>query len=78
MNTVPVFGSTVMYQIQTLVPDRPRHPSSSQVSWPTSPSWGTVWNSHSFRPVRASKARLSPDGPTGISATLAPTISTFL
>ncbi len=65
-----------MYQTQTLVPDRPFHPSLSHVSCPASPGCGTVWNVHSGLPVRASKARESPGGPTGISATLAPTIST--
>ncbi len=67
-----------MYQTQTLVPERPFHPSSSQVSWPTSPGRGTVWNTHLGAPVTASKARVSPGGPIGISATWAPMISTSL
>ncbi len=77
MYRVPVLRSTVIHQTQTLVPDRPFHPSFNQVSWPTSPGRGTVWNTHSFLPVTASKARVSPESPTGFSAVFAPTTSTF-
>src|SRR5579875_751134 len=63
-----------MYHAQTLVPDRPFHPSFSQVSWPGSPGRGTDWNSHSFFPVRASYARVLPGGPVSRSPVLAPTV----
>src|ERR1700689_5191365 len=67
-----------MYQPQVLTPERFFHPSISQVSCPSSPGPGTVWNSHSFFPVRASYARELPDGPSGASPVVAPTITTFL
>src|SRR5215831_14533791 len=71
-------SSTVMYQPQMFVPERFFHPSSSHVSCPNSPGRGTVWNSHSFFPSRASYARVSPGGPSGTSPTVAPSITRFL
>ncbi len=62
---MPRASSTVSENPQVFVPDRSFQPSFSHVSWPTSPGRGTVWNSHSFLPVTASNARVSPGGPTG-------------
>ena len=59
-----------------LVPERSFQPSP-QVSLYFSPGLGTVWNSHSFRPVRTSNARGLPGGPCGTSLTLAPITTTL-
>ena len=46
-----------------LAPLTLRQESSSQVSLPTSPGRGTVWNVQTRSPVRRSHARTSPAGP---------------
>src|SRR5262245_51187601 len=74
MPTRSLFGApTVMYRIprapssamwpQTLTPDRFLALSPPQVSYPSSPGRGTVWNVHTSLPVVASHARVSPAGP---------------
>ena len=45
---------------QALVAPEYSHEPSSHVSFPYSPGWGMVWNSHSSSPVRTSKPRTSP------------------
>ena len=62
---MPRASSTVSEKPHVFVPERSFQPSSSHVSWPTSPGRGTVWKSHSFLPVTASNARVSPGGPIG-------------
>src|SRR5215467_10208885 len=78
MYRMPRDSSAVMYQPQMLTPDLLLQPSSSHVSCPSSPGRGTVWNSQSFLPSRASNARVSPGGPSGTSPTVAPSSSRFL
>src|SRR6266513_3716940 len=59
---IPRSRSTLM-MVHTLVPERSSQESPSQVSCPTSPGLGTVWNRQTSFPVRTSKARTSPLGP---------------
>ena len=56
-------SSSMVKNDHVLAPLTLRHESSSQVSLPNSPGWGTVWNVQTSSPVRRSHARVSPAGP---------------
>src|SRR5215472_11275466 len=78
MYRMPRDSSAVMYQPPAFTPDRSFHPSLNQVLLAGWPGCGTDGNSQSFLPVRASNARVLPDGPVSCPPVVAPTAITFL
>src|SRR5512142_240399 len=75
---IPRSSSTLM-MVHTFVPERSFQESPSQVSCPTSPGLGTVWNVQTSFPLWTSKARTSPLGPfEGNSCTSEPVITRSL
>ena len=75
---MPRCSSTVMYQPQMFTPERPFQPSFSHVRGRVHRAAERCETPRASSPVRASKARVSPGGPSGTSPTVAPSMTTFL